>query len=179
MKAKTTMTAFAAVLLAMSIPVQAHVGHNGGFSGNRLEAENYSTPDGSCDPDFDSEHTKPVAEAGTSAGEYAFLPHGGCGITFNDVHFGNALTQFSQVRARVGGQASPISITLTVTVDGTAVGSASFTASNSDGFQTYSISQPLPQSLILAGVHDVRVSYSSSPGFANLEIDYLQITHTP
>src|SRR3954447_21437961 len=81
-------TCLAALTLSMlpvvviATPAEAHNGAGVTTMGNRLEGENYSTPDSACDPDGDGEHTSNTNPSGT-----VFMPHSGCGVNFGTVNF--------------------------------------------------------------------------------------------
>lgn len=165
------MIAAAFLTLALAAPALAHSGAGGGFTGDRLEAEDYSTPDASCDPDFDSEHTQTASDAGASGGEYVFLPHSGCGIDYGTTSFDD-WREFTEARIRVGGTSSTMTYEVRVVVDGSTAAKGSVTTSHSAGFVTVALTSTATTS---PGNHDLRVEYSvtSGPSYANLDIDYV------
>ncbi|MCA1813830.1 MAG: hypothetical protein LC624_07760 [Halobacteriales archaeon] len=146
-----------------------HAGHAAGVTPEgRLEGESYTALDGGCDPDFDGEHTRVMDDARTSAGQYAFAPHAGCGLTYDvDLATATRFTGFCSLD-------DPFPANLRVLADGTEVASAARLVGTGNAFVFNAF--PAPAS-IAAGHHTLRVEYAntgSAPEWINLYLDYLR-----
>lgn len=161
-----------AVTLLLSSAGQAHYGHNAGLTGARLEGENYTYPDPTCDPTSDGEHTTVVSAAGDSAGQHAALPAAWCTLHFDAVLF-DSVRAFTSTRVAVSGTSSAMTYIMTVKVDGAQVALVQFTQSTADGFQVREFTS---SATVAPGVHDVEITYdvaSGVPWYVNLFVDYV------
>ncbi len=177
-KVRATYALLLAALLFAGSPAEAHNGTGLGFNGNdRLEAEDYNTPDSSCDPDYDAEHTSTGADNSASGGKQVFLPHSGCGLNYGSIYF-DSYTQFTSARIIVGGTSSTMTFRIDVHVDGSRAATGTVTAQASNGWVNVVLA---PDRTIPTGNHEVRVSYAvtSGPSYANLFLDYVDTDQRP
>lgn len=188
-RARTLAAMALALALATSIfgvngviqPTQAHTGSGDdvrqiGDFWYSLEGEAFTQAPGECDPDYDYEHTEPKSDGDASGDEVVFLPHSGCWVAFDDVHFPHPLILTNMTKG-INGEAhydqyETATYKVWIYVDGSKLTEFEFTQDKHDGLVTTDITDPV---IISEGTHDIRIKYKVVEGmsFQNLRIDNL------
>lgn len=145
-----------------------------GLSGLRLEAESYTSPDVSCDPDWDNEHTRLAFwEYAGAPVTMVFLPHSGCGLTFRNVPFDADLMPVLGAAYMEAPRGTTATIETRLLSDGVLVAKA---VSEHVGGQSLQTPLVFTGGDVPTGVHTLRLEYRvlAGPSWVNLDLDYVE-----
>lgn len=171
---RTLVTLGIVIVLTLSFPPAPVGAHDGSAKGldalDRLQGEDYATPDAACDP-ADGQHTRAKQHVDGTWG--AFLPYSGCGLDYPGVTFdGDAILTWFRVARN---DEDPLVIEIRVLSDGAVVGTGQFQGfrSGDEPLVLYPISDPI---VVPAGTHDIRIEYEvvRGPLWHNLFLDFIQ-----